>query len=57
MIRGLRQPHERVIGQQADGTIDLGPSHTYALDEIRDAHRAMESNTGAGKLVVVLDPT
>jgi len=33
--------------------IKLNISCTFALDEIAEAHRYMESNAGAGKIVVV----
>jgi len=40
----------------AEGTFRLGPSRTYRLDQIRDAHKAMEANSTSGKLVVVTAP-
>ncbi|MET7690414.1 zinc-binding dehydrogenase [Streptomyces sp. NPDC005483] len=40
----------------ADGTISLGPSHIYQFDEIRDAHRDVETNAVSGKLVVLTEP-
>jgi NADPH2:quinone reductase len=39
------------LDQLAAGTLTLGPTHTYRLTEIREAHRAMEENTVTGKLV------
>jgi NADPH:quinone reductase-like Zn-dependent oxidoreductase len=45
---------QRYLDQIADGTMRLGPTHTYRLDEIRDAHHAMENNTVSGKLVVLV---
>jgi NADPH:quinone reductase len=44
---------QRYLDGIAAGTLGLGPAHTYRLDEIRDAHRAMEDNTVSGKLVVL----
>jgi NADPH:quinone reductase-like Zn-dependent oxidoreductase len=44
---------QRYLDGIAAGTLGLGPTHTYRLDEIRDAHRAMEDNTVSGKLVVL----
>jgi NADPH:quinone reductase-like Zn-dependent oxidoreductase len=44
---------QRFLDRIADATISLGPSHTYPLDRIRDAHHAMETNTVHGKLVVL----
>ncbi|HEX6354922.1 alcohol dehydrogenase catalytic domain-containing protein [Actinophytocola sp.] len=46
---------QRYLDQIADGSMRLGPTHTYRLDEIRDAHRAMEDNTVSGKLVVLTE--
>lgn len=43
----------RFLDGIAEGTLGLGPTHTYRMDEIRDAHRAMEDNTVSGKLVVL----
>lgn len=45
---------QRYLDQLAAGTLSLGPTHTYKLTEIRDAHRAMEENTVSGKLVGVV---
>lgn len=42
---------QRYLDQIAAGTLSLGPTHTYRLAEIRDAHRAMETNAVSGKLV------
>lgn len=42
---------QRYLDQLAAGVLSLGPTHTYRLTEIRDAHRAMEGNTVSGKLV------
>lgn len=44
---------QRYLDQLADGTLNLGPTHTYRLDQIRDAHNALETNTISGKLVVL----
>jgi NADPH2:quinone reductase len=37
----------------ADGTFGLGPIRTFTLEQIRDAHHALEANSGSGKIVVV----
>jgi hypothetical protein len=39
----------------AAGTFHIGPTHQYALRDIRAAHQAMEDNTVSGKLVVLTD--
>jgi NADPH:quinone reductase len=44
---------QRYLDDLAAGTLALGPTHTYRLPEIREAHRAMEENTVTGKLVVL----
>jgi NADPH:quinone reductase len=44
---------QRYLDRIADGSLSLGPSHSYRLDQIREAHRAMEANTVSGKLVVL----
>jgi NADPH:quinone reductase-like Zn-dependent oxidoreductase len=47
---------QRSLDRIAEGTVDLGPVRTYPLEQIRDAHRALEDNTGSGKIVVVTAP-
>jgi len=47
---------QRYLDRLADGTLRLGPSHVYSLDQIRDAHRDMETNIVSGKLVVLTEP-
>jgi NADPH:quinone reductase len=44
---------QRYLDRIADGTLRLGPTHTYRLDQIREAHLAMDTNTVTGKLVVL----
>jgi NADPH:quinone reductase-like Zn-dependent oxidoreductase len=38
----------------ADGSLDLGPVHAYALDDVRTAHRDLETGRHAGKLVLTI---
>jgi NADPH:quinone reductase-like Zn-dependent oxidoreductase len=38
----------------ADGSLDLGPVHAYALDDVRSAHRDLETGRHAGKLVLTI---
>jgi hypothetical protein len=40
----------------SDGAFSLGPVRTYRMDQIRDAHHAVETNAVSGK-VVVLTPS
>lgn len=42
---------QRYLDQLAAGTLRLGPTHTFPMADIREAHRAMEENTISGKLV------
>jgi NADPH2:quinone reductase len=44
---------QHYLDRIADGSFRLGPSHTYRLDQIREAHEAMDTNTVNGKLVVL----
>jgi NADPH:quinone reductase len=36
------------------GRLDAAPSRVFGFDEIREAHRVMESGEADGKMVVVL---
>jgi NADPH:quinone reductase-like Zn-dependent oxidoreductase len=47
---------QRTLDRMADGTFSLGPIRTYDLDQIRDAHRDIETNAVSGKLVVLTQP-
>jgi NADPH2:quinone reductase len=49
--RGVLQ---RYLEGIADGSVDLGPTQVYSLDEINQAHDDMEQNRAVGKQVVVL---
>lgn len=44
---------QRYLDQIAEGTLRLGPTSVYRLDEIRAAHHAMETNAVSGKIVVL----
>jgi NADPH2:quinone reductase len=46
---------QRYLDQMAAATFHIGPTHQYALRDIRAAHQAMEDNTVSGKLVVLTD--
>jgi len=41
----------------ADGTIRPTPLTTYALDDVVEAHRRLESGDNVGKIVLVVDPS
>jgi NADPH:quinone reductase-like Zn-dependent oxidoreductase len=47
---------QRYLDRIAAGTLSLGPSHTYRLDQIREAHNALDTNTVSGKLIVLTGP-
>ncbi|MGI5518367.1 alcohol dehydrogenase catalytic domain-containing protein [Streptomyces sp. CA-106131] len=47
---------QRFLDLIGDGALTLGPLHTYPMEQIHDAHRAVETNTVSGK-VVVLTPS
>lgn len=44
---------QRILDQVATGNLDLGPRRVFTLDQIQDAHTAMEQNLGTGKIVVL----
>jgi NADPH2:quinone reductase len=44
---------QRFLDQIADGTVDLGPLTTYALDDIPRAHADIDADAVAGKIVGV----
>jgi NADPH:quinone reductase-like Zn-dependent oxidoreductase len=46
---GVRQRH---LDRIASGGTGVGPTHVYALDEIRTAHDDLEHGRRVGKLVV-----
>ncbi len=41
----------------ADGSISPTPLTTYALDDVVEAHRRLESGDNVGKIVLVVDPS
>ncbi|MFI5930771.1 zinc-binding dehydrogenase [Actinoplanes sp. NPDC051494] len=45
---------QRALDGIAAGTFAMGPLRTYPLDRIRDAHQALEDNSGSGKIVVTI---
>lgn len=47
-------PLQDIARQVADGTLEATPSRVFAFDEIREAHRVMESGEAGGKMVVVM---
>jgi len=44
---------QRYLDDLSTGTLTLGPTHTYPLSKIQEAHQAMENNTTPGKLVIL----
>ncbi|CZR57151.1 related to NADPH:quinone reductase and related Zn-dependent oxidoreductases [Phialocephala subalpina] len=47
-------PLDRIAQRVVDGTLKI-PIKTFTMDQIVDAHRAMDENTAGGKIVVVVD--
>lgn len=52
-IRVDQQSLQQFIKDVEVGKVHLNISRSFNLDEITDAHRLMESNSGAGKIVVL----
>jgi NADPH:quinone reductase-like Zn-dependent oxidoreductase len=46
-------PLGRIAADAAAGRLDIKPVRVFGFDEIQEAHRVMESNQAAGKMVVV----
>lgn len=49
----MRTPLNDLVGQIAAGTLHVQIGRTFHLDEIVEAHRAMEENKAGGKIVVL----
>jgi NADPH:quinone reductase-like Zn-dependent oxidoreductase len=45
-------PFQMIVDRVADGTYRAKPARVFAFDDIRDAHRLMESGQANGKIVV-----
>src|SRR5258707_11703078 len=48
-------PLQDIARQVAAGRLRAKPSRIFRFEEIREAHRVMEANEAAGKMVVVLN--
>jgi NADPH:quinone reductase-like Zn-dependent oxidoreductase len=48
-------PLQRIAEDAAAGRLDVEPARIFGFDEIREAHRVMETGEAGGKMVVVLD--
>lgn len=48
-------PLQDIAGKVRDGRLEATPSHVFSFDQIREAHRVMESGEAGGKIVVVVD--
>jgi len=48
-------PLRQIAEDAAAGRLNVKPVRVFSFDEIREAHRVMEANEAAGKLVVVHD--
>lgn len=47
-------PFQQIIDDIAAGKYDAAPARIFAMDDIQDAHRLMESGAAGGKIVVTL---
>ncbi|MBB3349499.1 NADPH:quinone reductase-like Zn-dependent oxidoreductase [Sphingomonas sp. BK069] len=50
-------PFQDLIDKAADGSLPVRIGRVFPLDRIIDAHRLMENNAAAGKIVVVTGQT
>jgi NADPH2:quinone reductase len=48
-------PLSSIAKQVRDGQLDAAPAHVLSFDQIKEAHRLMETGEANGKMVVVLD--
>jgi NADPH:quinone reductase-like Zn-dependent oxidoreductase len=48
-------PLSDIAEQVAKGELDAAPAHVFSFNDIREAHRIMESGEALGKMVVVVD--
>lgn len=48
-------PLQDIARQVAEGVLEAKPSRVFSFDQVREAHRIMESNEAGGKMVVVLE--
>lgn len=46
-------PLAQIAQDAAAGRLDVKPKRVFKFDQIREAHRVMESNEAVGKMVVV----
>lgn len=46
-------PLQKIAEDAAAGRLDVKPARIFGFDEIREAHRVMETNEAVGKIVVV----
>jgi NADPH:quinone reductase-like Zn-dependent oxidoreductase len=45
-------PFQAIVDRVAAGAYKAKPAKVFGFEQIRDAHRLMESNTAGGKIVV-----
>lgn len=48
-------PLQDIADKVRDGRLQAAPSHVFSFDQIREAHRVMESGEAGGKMVVLVD--
>jgi NADPH:quinone reductase len=47
-------PFQAIVDRAAEGAYKAKPAKVFRFEQIQDAHRLMESNEAAGKIVVRL---
>ena len=52
-VRVSQRHFQKFIGEVERGNIQLNISRSFSLDQISHAHRFMETDSGAGKIVVL----
>jgi NADPH:quinone reductase-like Zn-dependent oxidoreductase len=51
----ISMPFDELVAQIADGSLQVHVGKVFALDDIVEAHRLMESNAAGGKIVVLTE--
>jgi NADPH:quinone reductase-like Zn-dependent oxidoreductase len=48
-------PLQQIAADAASGKLEAKPVRVFKFDQVREAHKVMEANEAAGKMVVVLE--
>ncbi len=49
----MAMPLQQLVDQVSSGALPMAPGRVFHIDDIVEAHRAMEANSAAGKIVVL----